>query len=69
MCHYKRFDAFWTTKKHMATIGVDQQLCNSDLYEHRRLENINKLYKSSGKCDDQQHYKAILETTMVSTSE
>ena len=33
------------------------------------MENINKLYKSAGKCDDQQKYKVILEAYMVSTPE
>ena len=39
----------------MVIIGVDQSLSNSALYEHRCLENIQKIYKSDGKCDDQQH--------------
>ena len=33
------------------------------------MEQINKLYKSAGKCDDQKQYKSILEATMVSTYE
>ena len=33
------------------------------MYEHR----VKKFYKTAGKCDDQQHYKAILEAVMVST--
>ena len=33
------------------------------------LLNIKKLYKSSVKCDDQQQYKAIIESAMVSTPE
>ena len=28
--------------------------------------NVNKLYKSAGKYDDQLHYKAIIEAKMVS---
>ena len=39
------------------------------MYEHRCLENINKLYKTEGKCDYQQKYKAIIEVSMVSTPE
>ena len=39
------------------------------MYEHRFLENINKLYKYSGKFDNQQHYKAIIETETVSNPE
>ena len=38
----------------MVTIGVDQSLSNSTIYEHRCLENIKKLYKSVRKFDDQQ---------------
>ena len=53
----------------MVTIGVNQSLSNSRIYEHVCLENIKILYKNYGKCDDQQHYKAILESEMVSTSE
>ena len=39
-------------KYHVHTIGIDQSLSNNDLYEHRCLENINKLYKHAGKCDN-----------------
>ena len=53
----------------MVIIGVDQSLSNSALFEHRCLENIKKLYKLAGKCDDQQQFKAILEAAMVSTHE
>ena len=40
-------------KQHMVSIGADQSLSSSAMYEHRCLVNINKLYKISGKCDDQ----------------
>ena len=40
-------------EKHMITIGVDQSLINSAIYEHRRSENIEKLCKSSCKCVNQ----------------
>ena len=53
----------------MVTIGVDQSLSNSAIYEHRCLKNIKKLYKYAGKCDDQQQYKVIIEAEMVSTHE
>ena len=39
------------------------------MYEHRCLENIKKLNKSARKCDDKQQYKAIIEDSMVSTTE
>ena len=48
-------------KYYVQTIGIDQSLSNNDLYEHKCLENINKLYKRSGKFDDQQQSKDILK--------
>ena len=56
-------------KQHMFNIWFYQSLSNSAIYEHRFLENIKNLYKSAGKCDDQQHYKAIIESETVSTPE
>ena len=56
-------------KDHMKTIGIDQSLIISDLFEHRCLQNINKLYKHAGKCDNQQLLKYILDAAMVSTPE
>ena len=53
----------------MVTIVVYQSLSNSAMYEHRCLENINMLYKSSGKFDDHQQYKSIIGSEMVSTPE
>ena len=53
----------------MVTIVFDQSLCNSAMYEHRCLENIKNLYKTSWKCDDQQQYKEVIEASMVSTTE
>ena len=53
----------------MFAIGVDQSLSNSVIYEHRCLESNKKSYKSAGKCDYQQQYKAIIEAEMASTTE
>ena len=53
----------------MNTIGIDQSLSNNDLFEHKCLQNIKKLYKHAGKCDNQQQFKDILEANMVYTSE
>ena len=39
------------------------------MYEHRCLENTNKLYTSAGKYDDQLQFKAITEESMVSNPE
>ena len=49
----------------MVTIGIDQSLIKSELYGHRCMENIKKLYKCSGKQDDKQQYKDIIEESMV----
>ena len=56
-------------KQHKVTIGVDQLLSNSGIVEHRCLENITNLYKCSGKYNNQQYCKAIIETSMVSNTE
>ena len=53
----------------MKNIGIDKSLSNNDLYEHKCIQNINKLYKRSGKCDNQQQLKYILDADMVSSSE
>ena len=55
--------------KHMVAIVVDQSLSNSVLYEHSCLENINKLYKTIGKCENQKQYKTNIKSEMVSTPE
>ena len=56
-------------KYHVNTIGIDQSLSNSALYEHKCLQNIKKLYKRSSKCDNQQQLKDIIEFDVVSTPE
>ena len=42
---------------HIQTIGVEQSLSNNTIYKHKCFENIEKLYKQSGKCDNQQQLK------------
>ena len=54
-------------KYQMKTIGIDQILRNSALFEHICLKDINKLYKHAGKFDDKQQLKDILEDAMVYT--
>ena len=44
-------------------------MINNALFEHKYLQNIKKLYKHAGKCDEQQQFKDIIENTMVSTPE
>ena len=56
-------------KYHVQTIDIVQSLSNNAIYEHKCLENIKKLYKQAGKCDDQQQLKNTLEADMVSTTE
>ena len=53
----------------MVTIEVDQLVSNCDLYWHRCLENIKKLFRYAGKYDYQQKFKDILEASMVSTTD
>ena len=54
---------------HMNTIGVDQSLCTRSSFEHKFMKNIKKIYQHSGKCDDQQNLKYILDADIVSTLE
>ena len=56
-------------KDHVKTIGIDKSLRNNSIFEHKCLQNINKLYKHVGKCDDQQQFKDIIEAAMVCTPE
>ena len=52
-------------KDPLKTIGIDQSLINSALFEHICLQNIKKLYQHAGKCYNQQQLKYILESAMV----
>ena len=56
-------------KYHVQTIGIHLSLSNNSIYEHKCLENIKKLYKQAGKCDDQQKFKDIIEAAKFSTPE
>ena len=56
-------------REHMKTIGIDQSSRNNALFEHKCLNDIKKVYQHTGKCDDQQTFKDILEAAMVSTLE
>ena len=53
----------------METIGIDQSLCNRYSFEHKYLNNIKKIYQHTGKCDNQQNLRDILDTDMMSTPE
>ena len=52
----------------MVTIGLNQSLTNSAIKKHKCLENIKKLYKYVGKCDDKHQYKSIIESSMILTT-
>ena len=52
-------------KQHTVTISVENFPSNSDLYEHIWQGKIIKLYKSAGKCENQQQYKTILGAYIV----
>ena len=56
-------------KYHAQTIGIDQSLSKNTNCEHKCLENIKNVYKQAGKCEDQQQFKDILKTDIVSTPE
>ena len=56
-------------KDHVHTIGIHPSLSNNTIYEHKCLENIKKIYKQSGKSDDRQQCKDILDTDTVSNPE
>ena len=56
-------------KDPVKTIGIYQSLINNALSEHKSHQNIKKLYRHAGKCDNQQQLKYILKAAIVSTPE
>ena len=54
---------------HTKTIGIGQSLCTRSYFEQKCMNNIKKIYKHAGKCDDQQNLKDIIDVDMVSTPE
>ena len=69
MCCSQRVISVITNESTNGTIGVDQYLISSEIYEHIFMENIKKIYKSAGRFDYKQQYKAIIEATPASTPE
>ena len=59
----------WHIINHVKTISIDQSLSYNAIFEHKCLQNINKLYKHGSKCNNQQLFKDILDADMVSTPE
>ena len=53
----------------MVTIRNDKSLSNCAMYKDRFMENTKKLDTSAGKCDYQLQFKAIIEASMVYTTE
>ena len=54
---------------HVKTIAIYQSLSNNALFEQKCLQNTKKLYKHAGKFYEQQQFKDIIETAIVSTPE
>ena len=54
---------------HMKTISIDQSSFTRSSFEHRCMKNIKKIYQHSGKCDDQQNLKDIIDAAIISTLE
>ena len=54
---------------HMKTIGIDQSSFTRSSFEQICMKNIKKIYQHTGKCDDQQNIKDILEAAILSTPE
>ena len=52
---------------HMNTIGIDQSSFTKSSFEHKCMNNIKKIYQHTGKSDDQQNLKDILEAALPST--
>ena len=51
---------------HMKTIGIDQSSCTRSSFAHRCMNNIKKIYQHSGKWDDQQNLKDIIDAAILS---
>ena len=47
-------------KYNVHAIGIDQSLSKNVIYEHKCLQNINKLYKCSGNWGDEKNLKILL---------
>ena len=54
---------------HMETIDMDRSSFTRSYFEHRCMNNTEYIYKYTGKCDDQQNLKDILEAALLSTLE
>ena len=53
----------------MKTIGIDQSSFTRYYFEHRCMSNIKNIYQHTGKCDDQQNFKDIIDAAILYTPE
>ena len=53
----------------MKTIGIYQTSFARSSFEHRCMNNIQKIYQHVGKCDDQQNLKDIIDAAILSNTE
>ena len=53
----------------MKTIGIDLSSFARYSFEQICMNNIKKIYKHTGKCDDQQNLKDIIDADILSTPE
>ena len=54
-------------EEHMKTISINQSSFNRSSFENICMNNIKKIYKHAGKCDDQQNIKDIIDAAILST--
>ena len=54
---------------HMKTISIDQSSLTRSSFEHRCMNNTKKIYQHTGKCDDQQNPKDIIDADILFTPE
>ena len=53
----------------MKAIGIYQSSFIKSSFEHRCMNNIKNIYQHTGKCDDQQNLKDIIDAAILSTPE
>ena len=53
----------------MKTIGIYRSSFKMSIFEHRCMKNTKKIYQHTGKFDDQQNLKDILESALLSNPE
>ena len=51
------------------TIGIYQSSFTRSSFGHRFMNNTKKIYQHTGRCDDQQNLKGIIDADIISTPE